>query len=288
MTISRLSLIASSVVIATGAFVGAASAQGLSGTASLDYNFVNSTSPDGSIGNAPGAYEVGNFGLDLDWAMANGYVLGTNIVVSGGSLYGIADAYNSGVQGDIRLGKDFGNNYAEIFYGYLDATGENNSDNGIRNFVGVAGSYVTSGGTTVTGQIGYMDTAGGTDDGGEDPIGDAVFASIGTLYEINSAYAVGFNLAGANGVMDDDNPRDEAAIVLDAQLSVHYTPSSIPALDLYATANYATYFQGGENDTIEDTSFGVGIAYNFGSGKRASAPALPLAKWVAITGGLLE
>lgn len=121
-----------------------------------------------------------------------------------------------------------------------------------------------------------------------DAIGDAVFASLGVSYDINNNISVGLNIAGANGLMDDDNPRIDLASIIDTQAIIHYSPNNYPEWDIYATANFTSYFQGNEDDLLEDTSFGFGVAYHFGAAGPKSAPTLPFSKWTAVTAGPLE
>ncbi len=284
----------SNILKTTGAFAiiaGTAHAQGFSGTASFEYDFLSSISPDGSISSSSyeSAYEVYNFGLDIDWTSSGGYTYGINALSSYGSKAGAAnnDSFSSGTQVDLRFGKNFGTIYAEAFVGYLDSIGEDNGDNSIRYFGGIAASYAMSNNMTITGQIGYLDGTEGTDDDGMDGLAEAVFASIGTTYNINNSIAVGLNIAGASGVMDDSTPRNSADI-WEVQANVHYIPAAYPGWDIYATLSYTSYLQGTEEDLLNDTSVGVGVAYHFGAQGVRSAPALPLAKWVAVTAGPME
>ncbi|MEE9454091.1 MAG: hypothetical protein V3V13_06880 [Paracoccaceae bacterium] len=285
----------SNILKTTGAFAliaGTAHAQGFSGTASFEYDFLSSISPDGSISSNDyeSTYEVSNLGLDIDWTSAGGYTYGANAVFSYGSKAGAAndDSFSSGTQVDLRFGRDFGTIYAEVFAGYLDSIGEDNGENSIRYFGGIAASYEISNNMILTGQIGYLDGTEGTDDDGMDGLAEAVFASIGTTYNINNSIAVGLNVAGASGVMDDDTPRESASI-WEVQANVHYIPAAYPAWDIFATVSYASYFQGDdEYETLNDTSVGIGVAYHFGATSVRSAPVLPLAKWVAVTAGPME
>ena len=190
----------------------------------------------------------------------------------------------------LRAGKDFGNYTLGGFAAYMVAITDDGTSE--RRVFGMTGSYDAPGPLSFTGLMGYLDGTSGTDDGGLDGMSQFVNAAFGVEYDVNRRLILDMRGALGAGIMDDDSPRDELALVREISAGASYQFAD-PALRAYARATYSFLYQGGENDVSDEKRIDVGLIWTFGKqASEARGPSrveLPrYENWLGNAAGVLE
>jgi len=201
-----------------------------------------------------------------------------------------SDALSSGRMIALRAGRDFGVYDIEGFVGYVTSENDNDGTND-RYFIGLGGIYRVNQKLSLNGLLGYLDGTGGTDDNGLDGMSKFTHVALGMNYQFNNRFGMNATVSYGDGVMDDDVPRDEAAIVKEFTIGGTYQFNN-PAWSAYANLAYADLYQGGERDSAIDKRINIGVNWSFGnrsSQRLRIRPAIPnYASWLAVSGGILE
>ncbi|NRB18044.1 MAG: hypothetical protein HRU33_10890 [Rhodobacteraceae bacterium] len=187
-----------------------------------------------------------------------------------------------------RAGKDFGSYQLGGFVGYVDVTADDSVGNNEMQRVvfGLDGAYSITPELSVFGELGGIGGHKGTQGtNGDDGIHDATYAIAGLSYDVSPA----FSLVGQFGFANGTHDTDELDIEL-AGIGVYYQ-TKVQGLSAYLRADYADYYQHGEDEGLASTTVQLGIVYAFGGNSNSSKRLRPLAQyedWLGYSGGHLE
>lgn len=241
-------------------------------------------------GNAEGTAE----GYAADWFV--GYRFSPNIFVEAEvnlqTFYAVPasnDSLQYGELGLIRAGWDGATWRADGFIGAFNGEGDEGTT--IRTIFGASGAYEFNDVFAATGHLSYVDGTNGTDDNGLDGPSEWTTFGVGASYAPLDNVVFDFSYFIGKGIMDDDNPRDEAFELEEFSIGGSYDFNDNASV--FARYTRTDMFQGpNENDSYEEDTFEIGLQLLFGNqptgNSRARMATPDYARWAAGAAGVLE